>query len=161
MIDDTAFKPFVPPESMFEAGKDGGRMPNPPAADEPVPTKKRERRRSISKKRSPAAGGPKIPPAPKHERPTRKKKETAAKKAINKAFKKTRAAITETLYGDTKKRKAKQPRALKLDMASAMAISAMLKPADFKMFESLTETLQSVNKSTRRRVLAAIGKVFG
>lgn len=165
--DETTYKPFVPPAPMFEDDKKDA-SPKITEAGSLAANGKPKRNRKSAKKCAPAAAKPKIPKAPKFERPTRSKKKKRAatktahdkklKRNINKAFKNTRNQITDTLYGDKKKRK---PRALKMSLADAMAISALLKAKDFIVFDSLTETLQSVNKTTRKRVLAAISKVFG
>lgn len=132
MSEDT-FQPFVPPAPMFEEGK--------------------------------AA----LPPPPVHEKKARKKRSPIAARATKKAKREARHARVDATPvtpfnmpkpATKKARKAKQPRALKLDVATAMAISAELKPTDFKVFESVVETLQAINKAVRARVLAAGGRVF-
>lgn len=141
----TDFAPFVPPSTVEDTATPAkpSRQRRPAA----VPARRR-------KPRPPAAGEPKIPPAPRHERPMRKKrtKLPPARKAT---------ALVVPMKPMPKAKKERKKRELKMPFSDAMAISALLKPADFKMFESLTETLQNVNKATRRRVLGAIEKVFG
>lgn len=152
MSTDTTFKPFQP---MFEEGKPA----DPPAAGKPRPPKadkpKRERKPRLAKTakrpRRPAKKSA-IPPAPKHVRPTRPPQ--AGKR-------KPRKPRTPSVKAALRSANMQARRALKLDLLSAMEISALLKPNDAPIFASITDTLQSVNKATRTRILRAIGKVFG
>lgn len=155
---DNPFQPFVPS------------TPDPPVVEKPI-SSTASRKRTRKNPRPPATAKPAIPPAPKHTRPTRKK--TAKKRArLLPARRGTGLVVPPKPMPSARKERVvgKSPmlaapygktRALKLDMYAAMAISALLKPTDFKLFERLTEALQSVNKATRRRVLGAIQKVFG
>jgi hypothetical protein len=61
--------------------------------------------------------------------------------------------------GGQAKRKARQPRAAKFDLA-ALSAFAGLKEADAKIALQVVQGLSSVNKKSRLKIVAAIGKVF-
>ena len=52
------------------------------------------------------------------------------------------------------------PPSLKIDLKTALELSAILNQEDQEAFEELVGTLQEMGKPTRDRMLAAIGKVF-
>jgi hypothetical protein len=61
----------------------------------------------------------------------------------------------------TPKRRAKVPRQLKVSLGDAMSITTGLKEADIHLLSQMADTLQLVNKRSRAKIVAAIGKLFG
>lgn len=111
-----------------------------------------------------------LPPPPVHKKVARKKRPPAADKGkperipANILKKKKKRVIGRhpalaAPYGK-KDNPIASTRALKLDMATAMAISADLKPTDFNTFAGVVVTLQAENKAACARILAAVGRVF-
>lgn len=148
MQTDTAYKPFVPTFSEQEAAA-GATAPEKPAK----PSRPPKAAKTAKRPRRPAKKKAAILPAPKHVRPTRKK--TAKKRRTSP----TLAIVREKEQARTVSKR--KTRVQKVDLDVALQIGAMLKPADLNLFGELRHQLNSVNKPTRRRVLAAIQKVFG
>lgn len=150
MVETTPFRPFDPNAVPATA--------DPPVVEKPDKKPSRKRKPRPSRARPPAAdkATPKIPPAPKHKRPTRKK--TAKKRTRLPPARRATGLVVPPLPMPKKNRK---PRVQKVDLDTALSIGAMLKPSDLKVFGDIRQHLGELNKATRRRVLGAIGKVFG
>lgn len=70
-------------------------------------------------------------------------------------------ARTEGTPAPEKRKKANGDKAgIKLDLATAMDVAAMLNADDRELFEQLVALLSDAGKPARDRLLAAIGKIF-
>lgn len=161
MVETTPFRPFDPNAV-------------PATADLPVaekPDKKPSRKRKPRQGSVSATGHqkPRIPAAPKHKRPTRKKTAKKTRKprpipsALAGALNRGEKVLQQRAkaVGIKLPKRHYGPRVQKVDLDTALSIGAMLKPSDLKAFGDIRQHLGALNKATRRRVLGAIQKVFG
>lgn len=97
------------------------------------------------------------------EKPPRKraaKKRVAKKKVAKKKRKVGKSPLLAAPYGKKAKR-APRGAAVSMDLAGTMELLGSMHRTDVPVFQVISEALSSRAKPSRRRLLAAIAKVFG
>ena len=147
-------------DNLQVGGEPGGPAPAINPAAEPPPMERPKRGR---KPKAPAAET-----KPKAVRKTRGPRRQLAlvtdAQIAAAAAQKGSDTLARHLVADAKTRKPRTPKTdhkpIKLDLATAMQVAATLRDGDGALFQKMVQALSGLNKASRDRILAALGKVF-
>lgn len=139
------FPPFVPAGGVLAQPAPNG------AAEPPVTRPKRDRTRRAAPAKPKRMTGKEIVAA-------RPKRTTVRTLSEHKQV----VASLATIQAERQKRtrRPRQPRAMKIDMATALSVASGLKETDAQMLSHLSGVLQGANKKSRQKIVAALGKLF-
>lgn len=138
---------FVPAPFPPLLGQDGLPVHEPVAA----PTNGRKKKGGRRGPRQPAA----VKPAKNGRRKKKQRLPPFESAGLRGAVKSGRAAVASTQLVRT----GKQPRAVKIDLAVAVAVMAALQPEDTNAFQNMIAMLQQLPAKARVRIVTALAKM--